>query len=400
MWLHDDAKSALANTVHSSKSLRSSFRKLIIGLTTLVLALGVSLGLVEGLLRLIDPPMAYPYRPQRIIVSHFRSSAFLPFELRPNRVSHFSMLEFDTIVRTNSWGLRDDELLLGKTRMMCLGDSFTFGVGVENEETFCAQLERLFDGRYEFLNGGFADGYSPDTYAVWLAKMGKEVDPMLILVSIFQNDLEDVNSHSWIRTGQPMGLKDHGLPEIIRKSGHVVTPDGAWMRDTVIAKLPPWIRSALKESYMVGFLRDRLLRDVQSLPNLPTDPDREGDAAAAPKPSGHSVVKDQYLAQEGLSSEARYTPQDRKFMGSLNMIRDAAGERKLVFYLIPSRGQKTLSRMDQLVTIFAQTHHIPVLSNFEDFEPDDYFEFDEHWRPSGHQKAAQYLYRELSKLGI
>lgn len=63
-------------------------------------------------------------------------------------------------VRTNSLGLRDREYDLGRRdvrRVVLMGDSFTFGEGVDAAETFDEKLEALLarDGRpYEVLNTG------------------------------------------------------------------------------------------------------------------------------------------------------------------------------------------------------------------------------------------------------
>ncbi len=178
--------------------------KWLLVVAAIILSTGVGMMIAEGFIRLIDPPMNYAYMPQEIHVSHFRPSSFLWFELRPNHRSRFKMLEFDTTVATNSLGLRDNEVDFTKPRVLCMGDSFTFGFGVENDETFCAQLERRFEGKYDFVNAGFADGYSPDTYALWLTRYASRLSPDVILVSFFQNDRGDVAENTWMKDGQVM----------------------------------------------------------------------------------------------------------------------------------------------------------------------------------------------------
>ena len=82
------------------------------------------------------------------------------------------------------------------------------------------------------------------------------------------------------------------------------------------------------------------------------------------------------------------------------MLKSAAGERPLIFYLIPEKDHKAASVMDEIVLSFATKHGIPVLSNYQEFSRDDYFELDGHWRPSGHAKAARYLQQALVQLGF
>jgi len=74
----------------------------------------------------------------------------------------------DTILNTNSQGLRDEEIPRekeeGEIRILCLGDSWTIGQSVTDEETFVKQLEKLLLERYpdkkiRVINGGMF-GYS------------------------------------------------------------------------------------------------------------------------------------------------------------------------------------------------------------------------------------------------
>jgi lysophospholipase L1-like esterase len=103
-------------------------------------------------------------------------------------------------VRTNSRGFRDGEFALpkpvGETRVLALGDSFTFGNGVAVEDTWVQQLEGLLAaelGAVEVVNGGFATGdHQPGGYVAWLASDGLALDPDLVVVGLCLNDLGDV----------------------------------------------------------------------------------------------------------------------------------------------------------------------------------------------------------------
>lgn len=343
------------------------------------LAVGVSglvaLLLVEAALHALRPPVEYQYAPQTVEVSHFRPSDLLPYELRASHESRFRMLEFDTTVRTNRLGLRDDEVDMGKPRVLCLGDSFTFGFGVEGPETFCAGLERLFEGRYDFVNAGFADGNAPDTYAVWLARHRDALAPRAVIASVFQNDVGDVARHQWMGEAPASGA----LPTQIVEPGTIVTPDGAWLRDTAIAQWPVWARSLLKQSYIVALIRDRVLKDVGSTPEA--DPPAALESQVPPPPSARS-------------------PQDARFLAALEMLRVASGNATLILHLIPRRGQAQPSPMDVMVQEFAHPHGIPVAWNHEAFSVADYFVHDGHWNATGHAKAARALHSTLAGLGF
>jgi len=344
-------------------------RRLTLILTVALLSIVITVTAAELLVRIVNPTMSYPYMPQQIYVSHFRSSSLLPAELRLHSSSRFKMLEFDTTVTTNSIGLRDNEVDFSKPRIICMGDSFTFGVGVEDDETFCAILERLFQGKYDFINAGFADGFSPDTYALWLSQNRQTLSPTGVIVFFFQNDLDDVNANVWIKNGKVMAFEEKGFPDQIKKPGFIITEDGASIRDSFIARMPPSVRRLIKRSYLIAFLRDRFLHDT--------------------------VWKEWSYQPQGTDPQ-----QYRKFVRSLDLLREAADDRLLGFYLIPMFGQTAQTQMDNIVANYAANHGIPVFSNPRDLTADDYFKVDRHFSPSGHLKTARYLHKALSDRGL
>jgi lysophospholipase L1-like esterase len=59
--------------------------------------------------------------------------------------------------RINNLGLRGADMALpasATTRILALGDSYAFGLGVGEQETFCAVLEKALAGQVEVINGG------------------------------------------------------------------------------------------------------------------------------------------------------------------------------------------------------------------------------------------------------
>lgn len=318
------------------------------------------------------PAVAYQYAPQRIVINHFVASDDLPFELKRNFHGRFRMLEFDTSVSTNSVGLRDREIDFSKPRILCVGDSFTFGFGVQDDEAFCARLEAELGGRYDVINAGFADGTSPDTYALWLSRRYDELQPRLIVCSLFQNDVAEVLSHRW----EPDGTS---MPHRITQPGLLVTSDGVLLRDNRVARLPPPLRTLIKESYLVAIVRDRLLRDADAPPAvLLADPSR---ASASHVETAMKLAND-------------------RFTQALKFLREAARSTPVVIHLIPLMGQTADSNMDGIVKQFAAEAGWPVVQEYGVFAPSDYLEQDGHWVASGHMKAAQYLHGVLVRLGL
>jgi hypothetical protein len=71
---------------------------------------------------------------------------------------------------------------------IAVGDSFTFGMGVNREQTWSAQLTQLT--RCEIVNLG-VPGWGPQQYTRALEKYGVGLHPRIIFYGIFRNDFQD-----------------------------------------------------------------------------------------------------------------------------------------------------------------------------------------------------------------
>jgi hypothetical protein len=115
---------------------------------------------------------------------------------RPGIETRFVSSEWDTSVVINSLGLRDDELLpkpVGTTRIVVLGDSYTFGYGVEAAEAFPSVLERLVAGRdpaVDVVNAGIPS-YSPTLEYLWLRERWEQVAPDIVVLPLDMSDFQD-----------------------------------------------------------------------------------------------------------------------------------------------------------------------------------------------------------------
>lgn len=107
-------------------------------------ALALSLFAVETGTRLLLPtPWIVPRRPAEdpFLIPHpERGYAF-----KPSFTNEWRSAEYAVLVRLNELGLRDAPLAearAGGLRILTLGDSYTFGIGVESEESWPGVLER------------------------------------------------------------------------------------------------------------------------------------------------------------------------------------------------------------------------------------------------------------------
>ncbi len=99
-------------------------------------------------------------------------------------------------VRINKWGFRGKDFELekpeGRFRIICLGDSVTFGWSVGDDETYPFQLEQSLRKKYpncdiEVINLGIT-GYTSFQGKMLFKKFAKELKPDLVIFGFGPND--------------------------------------------------------------------------------------------------------------------------------------------------------------------------------------------------------------------
>jgi len=166
----------------------------------LVFACGAVLGvllLLEGGLRLAGsgPLPRRPINTNAALL--YQYTKFVPSERRlwdlaPGWIGR----EGQGTVRINRMGLREREIaaapLPGTFRLLCLGDSVTFGYLVEAEEAWPRRLEVALQGAAtepaQTINAG-VPGYSPFQELDWLREQGWAYGPDGIVVGFVLNDV-------------------------------------------------------------------------------------------------------------------------------------------------------------------------------------------------------------------
>jgi len=161
----------------------------------------LALALAEAGLRLfrpvqyLKPPTPVPAEKRGESLYRPSSIPGLTYEMVPLREGTFEGMQ----VRTNRLGMRggdpgpQDPSLI---RAAILGDSFTFGFGIAEEQTYPRRLERILDEsptgrehRFEVLNLGVV-GYTSRDEAVVLKRKALPLDPRLVIIGYVLNDPE------------------------------------------------------------------------------------------------------------------------------------------------------------------------------------------------------------------
>lgn len=111
----------------------------------------------------------------------------ISYELKPS----ISLPAYRSIVTTNSLGFRSKELDPGKPLIAVLGDSITFGYGVEDDATIPAQLGRHFP-HHDVLNAG-VPGYNLLQQRMAYQEKIRKLHPTALLLIFHFNDVEETN---------------------------------------------------------------------------------------------------------------------------------------------------------------------------------------------------------------
>jgi len=296
-----------------------------------------------------------------------------------------------TNIQVNSFGLRSPEVAvpkpLGTVRILLLGDSFTFGLRVLNEETFARRLEEQLRGRYgsapvEVVNAGVVS-YCPLLEYLQYRHHLHVLKPDLVVLNF---DMSDVQDHLAYSRDAVLGAD--GVPL------YVTEPS---LRSQVPSAMPKllffeWLGRRIQgargrvESTLQGvpFVRDQ----DRYLWTFDTGPEWETEASSAMAPIGYlatlleraaiPLVLATYPQPWQVSAEATAVPP----------IRDQYGVGRNSVHLNDRPFKKLAS--------FAMEHHIPFVNATKAFRDDGspatlFLDNDFHFSPRGHQLYAAVL---------
>jgi hypothetical protein len=172
-----------------------------------LLAIGLMLLLIEGLAGMLVVghtawEVVQPFD-ERV---HTRYDANLGWVSIPN-FSRPEMYGWGKGLTTDARGFRGavslpDAIAPGRVRVICSGDSFTFGVGVGDAETWCHRLTAL-DSRLESINMGQI-GYGLDQAFLWYERDGAKLPHHVQVLAVVSADFDRMRSSTFMSYGKPV----------------------------------------------------------------------------------------------------------------------------------------------------------------------------------------------------
>jgi hypothetical protein len=367
--------------------------KLAILLFTALLCLFVA----ELVVRAIPSPRDTVVRKDgvtKVRFNPYRADGVLGYMMRPDWETYQVTDEYSVRVTTNALGLRGVSVDARKApdvyRILVVGDSFAFGYGVEDEESFPARLQTELEGRgrrVEVLNAG-VPGWSADAYLVFLREYGFALDPDLVILTISENDLSDLGWNRLtlgedrlpIRIESTLRMIDHRGRMRYLDGGPLAAPDldfpgSDWLAD---------------HSALFHLLRFRVAKTWIAL-RMESENERRSLRAGTP-PAGPIASLSDAEIQRGLLTGNDFRLRYHRYL--IDGIRRACAERDIAlrFLMVASsiypevgnRGERALHE---------DCHLDPSCLDSVDLftgasAPEAYFPRDRHWTAEGHARVA------------
>lgn len=326
----------------------------------------------------------------------------------PSIRSKLQRAEFQTLISTNRFGMRGRDLAQQKApgtyRILMLGDSFTMGKGVEDNETFSVLLEHRLNKRgrrVEVLNGGVVS-YSPALSYLALRENLAKLDPDLVVLNFDMSDLVQEEAYRRIAV-----YNDDG--DILRVSASSGEWSKASERIWLGGIIKNWVDSHLYFGrlaifYLEKLTSDRLeltIRNVVKLANL------------------------ELLAHTLKTDTMDRSDQWKNIFDSIVRIKSFCDDRGIRFFMtiypwghqindkewVPGRyyflpkeaviSDKSL----RVIDVLSKENGIDLLNLFPAFrarqaEGPLYYNYDMHWRPKGHEIMAEELENYIQEISL
>ena len=187
-WVRDDSGTAYGAVwpVVGEVVFNTAIKKLLLFATSMLIAVLI----MEVVARAVIEPVPERLEVIRLSASdYYQPDAELGWRPRPNITG--SDDRFEATFRTNSRGLRSPEHEFLKqsdvTRIIALGDSFTWGAGVDDDEIYIRRLEGLLP-RTEVVNLGVT-AFNLQQSIAYFQREGTRYDGDIVLLGFCLNDI-------------------------------------------------------------------------------------------------------------------------------------------------------------------------------------------------------------------
>lgn len=324
-------------------------------------------------------------------------------KLVPNSNAQFTQREFSYVQRVNNLGMRGVDRTIEKPkdtfRVLMLGDSYTMGKGVQDNETSSVLLEHMLNEQlgacsgvaFEVLNAG-VDSYAPILSYVQLTRDLAKLDPDLVFLNLDINDLVQESAYRTLATYSPDGTLI-GVPQSDPKSMSLTARVRNWVEGHLY--LTRW---ALYYINRLGGYRDLTVREVVTQANF---------EVAAHTLFGDPVNRDaQWLGLfDSINKIKRFVEHiSATFILTIYPWPHQVNDTEWIpgRYLFVPKGAKLSERSVERIQEMSKEFGIVLLNQYPRFrayrgENKLYYSYDGHFTPAGHRLMAQGIFEFISK---
>jgi len=305
----------------------------------------------------------------------------------PGASGNYQRSEFIYHVSINEHGMRQGKIDTGKThstfRIAVLGDSFVWGIGIDNERRLTELLQGMLPNS-EVLNFG-TSGYSPVQYLLMMDNVIKFQPDLVVVVFCLGNDFTDnvlyrrygyYKPYATLDDNDTLVIKGYPVPDI-KKFGFKQT--NRFFGSALLAEIRNrFLVADLQQEGLKGFTNELLHVDNK---DLSTEQIR--------------VKSDGIRINEAILAE----------------IRDALDEHDipLIVAAAPTKREYNQRRryghqgyypsVERILIRSTEKLGIVSVSNIHNLDGSDFWVKDGHWNPTGHQKMATSLARVIYEKG-
>ena len=374
-------------------------KRIFQNLALLALSVFIAMAFLEIVLRLVpDNKNARMMRGQDRLrrdneFAFYEYDKFLGWKNKSLAEGPFVMPSSKTHVKINSKGLRDSEYAYekeaGLTRILILGDSFTWGYGVEKKEIFTEKLEKMLGANFEVINAGVT-GYGTDQELIFLEREGLKYHPDIVILAFASNDFMQDNVSDFLGYyPKPYFILSDGglrtanfpLPEIDGNSWNKLYN---LRKETMKKEFIEAPKRKIGKLKSLSFLADRLKKLLYTLL-------RKAEFLSPLRALGENEGRKGVTLTKALISRMN---EDCK-----------SADARLIVFIIPYKCalEKLPDPYMREFKEFFASNGIPYIDPYDDFlkkfgSGESFFlEYDDHWNASGHALAAETIYEFLKK---
>jgi lysophospholipase L1-like esterase len=333
-------------------------------------------------------------------------------KLKPN--SEFKDVETDwnVVYKTNSLGFRDEEHPVektkGLTRIVVLGDSFTFGQGCERAQIFPDVLQsRLRAQGYQAEVLNISDiGIGPEAYFVLFKDVVRRFQPDVVVINVFGNDASQIQRAPWLNRVTRTASHYSNFFTLVRTVRRQLAARGQgdfWSsigKQSTSQNGPDSNTQTRIDNFRkrYGSAANNLLASCTADPNdVARWINTEVSGSGWREFSEYLVAINQMAQQINCKFLLAVVPDGAQVDPHQLEIRQSLGVPLQASSLTETPGFQTLVRQ------FAERNKIAYFDPLEEFRHVRfglYFATDLHWTPAGHRLYAESLARELIQLNF